>query len=186
MLFVDDGFTKINEYAKIVDQLVISCSNVGDITDGVKKNKALTFQLIGGFSFASQCAAALYTKYETRSSAISAIELLETTYNIFINSLEEYKVSSTIEFSFTGDYEFLNEIYNIYTKTRSIILRDSFSLSMERIVKISEPSDAITLCWEYYKDVSNDKINFFLKTNKIKGDQFLELPSGMEVLFYVD
>jgi len=182
----DDTFKKINSFSSIISQLAIDNSNVGDVSAEVRKNKAITFQSIAGFCVAAQNVAALSTNFTTRKSAITAIELLQSSYESFTDSIELFKVESAIiENSFSGDSSFLEYIYNIHSKTISIILQNSFSLASEVSKTISTPIDLVSLCYEFYGSIDDDILNFFIQTNSIKDNEFLELSAGREVVFYV-
>jgi len=186
MEFTDDSFAKINKYTDIISNLIIENSNVGDVSDPVRKNKAIILERLAGYAVAVQCAASLSTEFKTRSSAISAIEILKSNYDSFLNAMEISRVESDLENSFSGDYEFLDSLYDIYTKSSAILLKNSFDLSSEVRLILSEQSDPVTLCYKYYQKVDNETLDFFFQSNSIKNSEFLELNAGREVVFYVN
>lgn len=183
MKFEDDTFTKLNSYSGMLSQLIIDSLNTGDVAADVRRNKALTYELTAGYAVAAQCAAALSTNYKTRESALSAIGILQNSYQEFNDAIQVATVSNSLASSFSGDHEFLGAIHDIHSKSISIILNDSFSLAVVASIVLSEASDAITLVGDHYGSL--DQLDEFLESNTITDSEFLEIPVGREVKFYV-
>jgi hypothetical protein len=58
-----------------------------------------------------------------------------------------------------------------------------FDLKSKLIYILSNPSDPITETWKLYKDM--DELEFFIQSNNLVEDEFIELPSGRELVAYV-
>jgi len=186
VLLEDATFSKINNYTSTINSLITDNSNVSDISNEIKKNKAMTYERLTGFAFACQCASSLYTDFKTREDAIKAIEILDESYSLFTTNLNDYKVNSNLETSFAGDYEFLNNLHEIYRLSVALLLEKSFSLAREFSIVLNEISDPVTLCYEYYGKVDNETLNFFFESNNISNSEFIELDKGSEVVFYAN
>lgn len=60
----------------------------------------------------------------------------------------------------------------------------SFSLLPERRVVLDRNRTLIDVCAEFYGSVDNDKLDYFIETNQLSGDEILELPKGRSVVYY--
>ena len=59
----------------------------------------------------------------------------------------------------------------------------SFSLAAERRIVTTRPRTMIDLCAELYGEV-DEKLDFFIDTNSLTGDEHLEIPAGREIVYY--
>ena len=76
------------------------------------------------------------------------------------------------------------KLYFARSQTLARLVQLSFSLYTERAIVLDRPRSIIDLCAELYGDISLDRLDFFLNTNGIGGDEFLEIPQGRRVVYY--
>lgn len=61
----------------------------------------------------------------------------------------------------------------------------SFTLSAERRIVTTRPRTMVDLCAELYGEVDT-RLDFFINTNDLTGDEHLEIPAGREIVYYPD
>jgi hypothetical protein len=76
------------------------------------------------------------------------------------------------------------KLYFARSQALARLVQLSFSLYTERAIVLDRPRSIIDLCAELYGDISLDRLDFFLNTNGIGGDEFLEIPQGRRVVYY--
>lgn len=69
------------------------------------------------------------------------------------------------------------------------ILERSYKLKVEQIIVLSESKTPLELAYEYYKDdFRNDPdgtLEYLIRTNDLKDEEFFLVPQGSEVKIYV-
>lgn len=76
------------------------------------------------------------------------------------------------------------KLYIARSQTLARLVELSFSLNTERIIYLDRPRTIVDLCAELYGDISNERLDFFINTNRIGGDEFVELAEGRRIVFY--
>jgi prophage DNA circulation protein len=83
---------------------------------------------------------------------------------------------------------------SIISATAGNLVRLSFSLKQERIIQTSQQETIITLCQELYGGKIEDpivdgsdqsKLDFFISTNQITGDELILIPKEREIRYYI-
>jgi hypothetical protein len=59
----------------------------------------------------------------------------------------------------------------------------SFDLAAERAIVTDRPRTMIDLCAELYGEV-DERLDFFAETNRLTGDELLEIPAGRRIVYY--
>ncbi|MBK9949932.1 MAG: DNA circularization N-terminal domain-containing protein [Nitrospira sp.] len=75
-------------------------------------------------------------------------------------------------------------MYLARAQTMARLVEISFSLYPERSIITDRPRSVIDLCAELYNDISHAKLDFFINTNRLGGDQLLEIPEGFRIVYY--
>ena len=183
--FIDSTMNKINVYKGMCDDIIATIKDEKE-TDPVNlRNNAVLMQTFAGFAVGCLAEASLYTTYSIRSDAISAIQTIETALENYNIAMSDIRTDGNAEKEYSGDHNFYSLLFGVIARTRDILLNQSFQLKSEKKFKLTENSDIITLCYQYYGAVDSDTILFFVTTNKICCDEFIELAAGREVVFYV-
>jgi hypothetical protein len=68
--------------------------------------------------------------------------------------------------------------------TMAYLIVTSFTLGVEKSFKITTPRTAVDLVAELYGGI--DRLNEFIDTNNLTGDQIMELPIGLTVRYYAE
>lgn len=76
------------------------------------------------------------------------------------------------------------KLYLARSSTMARLVEVSFSLYAERAITLDRPRSLIDLCAELYSDISVERLDFFINTNRIAGDEFLEIPEGRRIVYY--
>ena len=174
----------INGYVDMIDSLVNSFSDENVISDTEAINNVIMLELIAGMGSAALAQTAVFTNYFSRKDGSDAIDKIADGYNKVILGIENGKRQGLITDTYIGDHNYLSKLQDTITNINSILLNKSFDLKAEKKLILSVESDPISLCNKFYNDISNEKINFFITTNKITNDEFIEIPAGREVVFY--
>jgi hypothetical protein len=182
---VDETLDKINGYKKMVDDLINGIDSPNEQSNDNKINNAILTELLVGYAVGAMAEAALFTDFQTRTGAEAGLKTVRGSYDAFLTAIEKSRVSDqVIDKTYQGDYDFLSVLGRVISKTQTAIVNKSFQLKAERRKVLSVPSDAISLCAEYYNSVDNETINFFCQTNRLIGDEFINIPAGREIVFY--
>lgn len=140
---------------------------------------------------AAETDVAARNKFETAEQALAAAE------NI-LNQLDAYVAWQDDNYaSINGDSsDFLSTPTNTDTggSTQALqqalglaagfLIQMSFSLAKERYLTLDRDRTIIDLCAELYGTV-DDVLDFFIYSNKLVGDEILELPKGKTIVYYV-
>ena len=162
----------------ILQSFVKDDDNATDKTDS--GNIALLTQAMGTSAISAVAVAAVSIDFETRDSVGSVIDQIDTAYLEYVAHLEAMGGES----NFAIDHDALSGLSGIVYDTIQYLTDTAFSLKMKRTIVLSAPSDVISLCWQYYRDLSASTIDFFCRTNKLTDYEYIELPSGREVVIY--
>lgn len=179
--------TKVQAYATMIVALTNSFTDTFDPkADRINEiNQATIFQSVAYFSSAVISEAALFTEFKTRDTASNTLDLINETNDLVIESnsiIYQDLADVTIDKAYTPDHNTENILGEIIGNTNAILIERSFDLKSKFTEILKTSSDAITLTWKYYKD--NDMLDFFLETNNITDEEFLEIGIGREVVSF--
>ena len=183
--FADTTMNKINTYKDICDNILSEIKDEKESNPVNLKNNAVLVQVFGGFSVGCLAESALSTTFSTKADVISAVETINEALENYNTALSNSRTDGKIENEYSGDHNFQLLLSDAVARVNDIILTQSFSLKSEKKITIKNNSDAITLCYENYGKVDSDTILYFLQTNNISNDEFLDIPAGRQVVFYV-
>jgi len=184
---VDDTLAKLNGYYDMITGLINTFYDEEEGVSEDKLNNAIMLEILCGMGAAATSQAALFTEYATKSDSADGLAIVEDAYNIVNEAIEnslQLAKSDVLEDTYIVDHNYLSYMQTIIKAVNLIILIQSFDLKIEKKLILSESTDLITLCAKYYNSVDNDTIDFFLETNPLIKDEFIEIPPGREVIFY--
>lgn len=179
--------TKVQAYATMIANLTNSFTDTFDPkADRVNEiNQATIFQSVAYFSSAVISEAALFTDFKTRDTASNTLDLINETNDLVIEAnsvIYQDLAETTIDKAYAPDHNTENILSEIIGNTNAILIERSFELKSKFTEILKTSSDAITLTWKYYKDI--DILDFFLETNNIVDEEFLEIGIGREIVSY--
>jgi hypothetical protein len=154
------------------------------ITSGDKKNAAVTLETAGALVVVAASRAALFTEFTTREAVGEAIDALSALEELYLDGVDTAygSLEGPIGTQFIPDHDTLSVLQAVIASVNQILIGRAFDLKSKRTLRLTAPSDPLSLTWQLYADI--DMLAFFLATNRITGDQFIEIPSGAEVVAY--
>jgi hypothetical protein len=183
--FRDSTLNKINTYKEMCGDIISSIKDDKETDPTNLKNNAILMQTFAGYAVGVMAESALYTDFSVRTDSIAVIDSLNEALENYNTALADSRTDSDISKEYSGDHNFLLLLLDCIARTNDILLNKSFDLKAEKRFKLKSNSDIITLCYDNYGKIDNETIEYFISTNDIKNDEFLELPAGREVVFYV-
>lgn len=77
-------------------------------------------------------------------------------------------------------------IQEIVAGVTSYLVGLSFELLPERIMTTKHATTAINLCAELYGELSDERLQFFIDTNELTGDELNEIPKDRAIVWYAE
>jgi hypothetical protein len=148
-------------------------------------NNAILLETVSGFSVASTCEAGANTDFTIAKDAITVVDVISNLFENYKLRLEETKVDGNVTNEYSGDHNLTSLYFDIVTNSNAYILNNAFELKTERKFVFNFKTDIITICKDQYNSVTEEILEFFILTNKIIDDEFIEIPAGREVVVYV-
>jgi len=169
---------KIDAYINLID---LSLGNTFEPSfDSKPENQFLIADFLAKSELVSLCEATLVTEFDTKPDAISAAEVIAENFDK-INTWSDLQ-RDNLSFIDTG--EAYQEYLNVIAADTARLVEISFSLKQERIIYLDRPRSIHDLTAELYGEVDN-KIDFLITSNKLGGDEILEIPRGREIRYYI-
>lgn len=186
---LDSTLNKVQSYASMSEGIFNSF--VGFFNPNADRisqiNEALTAQNTYGMASAALAEASLFTDFETRDQAadvLDAINLTDDNYKNGVSGIAQI-LTDGVAGSFNPDHNAGLGLSLLIGKTNSILLDRSFSLKARRDYVLPYPTDPITETWNNYESVSNEDIDFFIRTNNLNDVEMIEIPAGRYLVVYV-
>ena len=155
-------------------------SNASTPTDSA--NVAYILQGIGTACVLGVANAGIMIDYETRETVGKSIDDIDGAYSDYLAVLQS---AGNVDGSqFAIDHDTISGLHGAAYDTITYLTNASFDLKLKRTYTLTAPSDPVTLCWKYYRDISHDTLDFFARTNKLVNYEFIEIPAGREVAIY--
>ena len=173
--YIDMAAQIINEYA---DDIANASTNEERL------NLALSYQYMGAMSVACTALASTSSTYEIRDEVATAVDDLSVALSAYLTQMDAASASlqNGVVYKFVPDHDAGSDLLGAIYDTQALLIDRAFSLAVARRYRLSSPSDPLTLTWLHYGDL--DRLDFFCRTNKIIADEFIELPSGRELVYY--
>lgn len=146
---------------------------------------AQSLQAVGGLCASATAVAALNTEYETREDIGEVIDSLVATLTTYRGAIDTVQtdLAGPIGEVFIPDHNLQSRLADIMAATNQLAINRAFDLKTKKTIRLRQPSDPLTLTWELYNDIG--QLAYFLRTNKITANEFVEIPSGRQVVAYV-
>jgi prophage DNA circulation protein len=148
------------------------------------QNIGATYQSIATSCVAYSGVSSLAIDYNTRDQVGASIDSLVDLHDQYTAQTAAFASVSASKVSgvFIPDTDIERIIHGIVFDSSAILLSRAFSLKSRRLYTLSHPSDPMTETWTHYGTM--DDLEFFCATNKIIGNEFIELPAGRTLVFY--
>ena len=151
------------------------------------RNTGLTYQAIASMALSGASVAATSVQYKTRDQVgaiVDSLTDLTSDYAATMSAMAD-RIEGNILKSFDPDADIDRMMHGIVRDTVALLLDRSFSLKSRRVFILAHASDVLTECWTRYGSLDPETLDFFCSTNKIVGDDFIELAPGREIVEYV-
>lgn len=174
--YIDAAGEMIAGYTSSLGNLVLSAD---------RRNAAVMLETVGALAVSASVRAAIATEFTTREAVGEVIDGLAELYAAYISGIDAAYASfdGSISRQFVPDHDLVTAVADAVAGTNRLLITRAFDLKTKRTVRLSSPSDALTLTWEMYGDI--ERLPYFLETNRITENEFWEIPSGREVAAYV-
>jgi hypothetical protein len=153
-------------------------------TNEEKTNLAISYQYMGAVSTAAVALSAVNVTYETRDDVAGVLDSMTDTYAKYLAQMTAVSssLSNDITTLFVPDHDVGSDLYGAIYNAQALLLDRAFSLSSRRTYRLRAPSDPLTETWTHYGDLG--RLDFFCRTNRIVGTEFIEIPAGRELVWY--
>ena len=180
------GLAMIESYIEMAASIIDSYGS--DIavasTNGERTSIALSYQYVGTMAVSCSALAAASTTYEIRDQVATAVDSLSDQYTAYLAQMDAAvaSIDDGVENMFTPDHDIGSDLQGAIYDTQALLMDRAFSLAVARLYRLTAPSDPLTEAWLRYGDL--DRLSFYCSTNKIVGDEFIEIPAGRELVYY--
>ena len=118
-------------------------------------------------------------QFETKTGALSAADEILTVFN----ELKDWQDANleSLEVIDTGEtYQALQKVVALVS---GFLVEISFTLLQEKRIVLDRDRGLVELVGELYGEV-DPKLDFFINSNNLTGDEIFELPRGREIVYY--
>jgi len=125
--------------------------------------------------------------FQTRSEVLSSIVYLQDHSNELINFLDTGQAlfeNNVLSDSYIQSVQSYAPMWKVVGTVIKAGLDISFSLPVKRIIKISRSRTILDLCYEFYKNIDDITLDYFILTNSLSGNEIIEVPAGKGVIIY--
>jgi len=172
-------------YGMAVDIIDSYGSDVANAsTNEEKTNLAISYQYMGAVSTAAVALSAVNVTYETRDDVAGVLDSMTDAYGKYLAQMAAISssLSNDITTLFVPDHDVGSDLYGAIYNAQALLLDRAFSLASRRTYRLRAPSDPLTETWTHYGDLG--RLDFFCRTNRIVGTEFIEIPAGRELVWY--
>ncbi len=127
---------------------------------------------------------------DTRTLAIDTAETLGQLFTDITNGLDAVQENfsdNTIDTQYFSNSDTFNSLQQLVSNTLAFLLTSSLSLKIEKRFFLSEAQTPLQVTISEYGSLGDNDSNldFFIQTNKLKGNEIRLIPANREVIVYV-
>lgn len=139
-------------------------------TDDLYASGALTGAIVG----------AVNNEFTTQPDALQAAQAILAQADA-LNFWREANFEALSETDTGESYQQWQEAASLCA---GFLVQISFTLAQERVIKTDRARSIIDLCAELYGSV-DDKLDFFINSNSLTGNEIVEIPRGRSIKYYI-
>jgi hypothetical protein len=124
------------------------------------------------------------TRTEAIQAGVALIERLQES-QLYLDNQQALSIDSPLDTRFIVAPEITNELSEIVKGTVGNLIALSFQLRQERIIELQKDITFIELCYSLYGTTGNNTLDFFIYTNKLVDEEYIMIPKGREIRYYV-
>lgn len=127
------------------------------------------------------------TGFQTRDEVLSAVIYLQDNSNSIINFLDDGQVvfkDNILSESYIQSVDSYVPTWDVVGTVIKAGLELSFSLPVKRQRTLQKSHTILDLSYEFYKNVDDITLDYFILTNMLSGEEIIEVPKGKDIIFY--
>ena len=176
---------RLDAYAQLLEALIGGLDKTTTVQFGEQAEieRINNFLIVDLFATASAIAVAqavASSTYSSRPEALSAALTINEHQSTLVDWREE-KLATFALIERGGTYQSL-----AYVNARAVgyLIETSYELVPERVIYTDRDRSFVDICAELYGSISEERLQYFIDTNQIGGDEFLEIPKGRRIVWY--
>ncbi len=125
--------------------------------------------------------------FRTREEIMAAVSYLQTAAQELIDYLDESQEIFENNILSEAYIQSVQSYVPAWAVVGSVIksaITVSFTLPVRRVKILEKSRTIIDLCYEFYKNIDDVALDYFILTNDLSGDEIIEVPMGKAVIFY--
>lgn len=174
---------RLNTYKALIETIIED--SVGAATS-VNINSVAVQELVLVSAVSAVNQIAIDGDLESREQAVEIIESIGTSFIDVTDALDQtqdlYK-DNAIDDQYFSQSQSFNSAAILTGQTTTVLLRKSFDLAVAKRFILSSNRAPVEISATEYQSL--DRLDFFISSNKLKGDDILLLPAGREVVVYL-
>lgn len=119
--------------------------------------------------------------FESRSNAKELSDAIAQVSESYVEIRDQWY--SKAEVLDTGESQQI--ISSTGSGAQKLLNNSLFDLPVERNITLTYPRTILDLAYQYYRNVSQETVQYIIDTNRLRGDEILLLPVGKTVTFYI-
>ena len=185
-LAIEDVTSRVDSYSNFVNGVIGGVSHETVNTEGRNRVAVKELALVAGISSVTTISAT--GDLISRTQAVGAIEATLGLYNDIVESLDasqEAFEGTPITVQYFSQSTSFPVTTLLVAQGVALILTATFNLAVEKRFTLKKPRNPAEITITEYNDISSERLDFFISTNKLKNNDILILPAGREVVVYV-
>jgi prophage DNA circulation protein len=170
---------KIEAYANLAANITTAGARTPTV-DRTAQNLFLTDDLYASGALTGVIVGAINNEFTTQPDAIEAAQAILAQAGT-LNTWREQNFEALGETDTGESYQQWQEAASLCA---GFLVQISFTLAQERIITTERDRSIVDLCAELYGSV-DDKLDFFINSNSLTGDEIIEIPRGRSIKYYV-
>ena len=179
---------RLSAYGDLVTSIISGDGASVDIrNDNVSLNQFHLNDLVAISALSGQMSSAINANFETRQQALaSAITIIDQFNEVILwrDSIFESFEGMDVNLSLIDNGHSYQMLQNAVATTAGSLVEISFALRQERRLRLQRNRTIVDLTAELYGEVDN-RLDFFINSNRLTGSEILELPRGREIVYYI-
>lgn len=142
-------------------------------------NQLATDDLFASGALSGQVVSTLNHEFGTRREVFDAAERILSDFD----TLQAWREEGFESLEAVDTGEAYQALQNAVATVAGYLVQISFDIAPEMRMVVARPRTMIDLCAELYGSV-DDRLDFFITTNRLTGDEHIEIQPGREIVYY--
>lgn len=127
------------------------------------------------------------TGFQTRGEVLAAVNYIQQNANTIINYCDTNQgvfEDNILSESYIQTVQSYVPVWMVAGTVIKAAIDISFTLPVKRTKVLASAKTILDLCYEFYRNIDDATLDYFILTNGLAGDTIIQVPMGMEVVFY--